>query len=249
MFAAMRRLHAALRTTSFALGMTAFGTALSLHAADPLSGVYTGYFIGKPATLTIQDFGSGVTGRLSSSDGYTVLLNGKNNGDMAAGGASSPSGAALFELRRGPNGMLVLTLEEVAPVSGQAVRSRFEFAAAAQRADPAQPESAALEHDPRLVGGWQGSRLQQAGDMILRVRVRLALRVDGSFQEDADSAGDGSSAPATHGAWSTQGGTLRLRAEGSESWTALGAYQARGEELIVISADGSPQVWKKQDLR
>jgi hypothetical protein len=242
-----QRLHAALHASC---ALAALGTALPLTAADPLSGVYTGYFNGKPATLAIQDFGSGVTGRLSSSDGYTVLLNGKNSGDAAAGGASSPSGAALFELRRSTNGVLVLTLEEVAPVSGQTVRTRFEFApAAGQRADSTMPESAALEHDPRLVGGWQGSRLHHAGDMTLRVHVQLALRADGSFQEEADNAADGTSVPATHGAWSTQGGTLRLRTEGSESWTALGAYQARGQELVLIGADGSPQVWEKLDLR
>jgi len=215
-------------------------------AADALAGVYSGHFDGKPATLTLQEFATNLSGRLNVEGGYAVVLNGKIADGGAAGGASSPAGAATFELRPSAGGV-TLILEEAAPVSGRITRTHFEFARSRESAASADPDTGtvAQQRDSRIVGSWLGSRLHHAGDMILRMRFRLEFAPDGSYSESADFGADGSMSMVRKGEWSTSAGVLRVRASGGD-WESLGRYQARGQKLIFIGSDGASEVWRRR---
>jgi hypothetical protein len=214
-------------------------------AADALPGVYSGRIDGKPATLTLQEFATNLTGRLNVEGGYAVLLNGRIADGGALGGASGPAGAATFELT--PNaGGVTLILEEVAPVSGRVSRARFEFTRTPAEVSPGGIDTGALasQRDARVVGAWLGSRLHHAGDMILRMRFSLEFAPDGSYTESADFGADGSMSPVRRGMWSTAAGVLRVRVS-DDQWESLGRYQARGSELVLIGADGAAEVWRR----
>jgi hypothetical protein len=222
------------------------GCAGPVGAAEGLSGEYTGLFDGRPAMLVLHDFGASLTGRLSVEDGYAILLNGSVTGGVAAGGASSPTGVATFEVRPNASGV-TLTLEEAAPVSGKTVRTRFEFSRFAQA--PAAPDAAAdtdsMQRDLRLVGTWRTTRTHRAGDMVLRLNFVVELRADGSFHETADAGAGGSTSLDRKGQWSTGAGALRIRAGASGDWASLGRYQVRSQELVLIGADGASEVWRR----
>lgn len=219
---------------------------MRVGAADALPGVYSGRFDDKPATLTLQESTTNLTGRLSVEGGYTVLLNGRIADSGASGGAVGPAGAATFELR--PNvGGVTLILEEIAPVSGRVIRMSFEFTRTRERAGTADPDASAVpsQHDSRVVGAWLGTRLHHAGDMILRMSFSLEFAPDGSYIESADFGADGSLSPVRRGVWSTMGGVLRVRISDGE-WESLGRYQARGRELVLIGSDGAAEVWRRR---
>ncbi|HWQ38229.1 MAG TPA: hypothetical protein VNM24_06375 [Burkholderiales bacterium] len=233
--------------------LIALGTGLALGApaacpaAESVSGTYRGTVGDKPVTVLLHDSATEVTGRLTVEGGYTVLLKGKGTAGGVTGGASSPLGVATFELRP-IDGGLILTLEEMAPVSGQTLRTqvRLSRAAAAPSLPDAALDATVAQRDPRLIGVWQGSRLHHAGDMVLHASAVLELHADGSFAEKAHITNEGSMSVARRGQWSTAAGALRIRPNGGREWTALGRYQVRDDALVLIGADGESEVWRRR---
>ena len=213
-------------------------------AAQTFSGAYSGSVDGKPASLVLLDAAGVITGQLTMDGGYTVYLRGGSTEGGAEGGASSPLGVATFKLFP-RNGSLILTLEEMAPVSGLMVKTDFSFTKSGSEREHAQAGEETLRRDARLIGVWQGSRMHHAGDMVLRLNSSLVLHADGSFTESADLADQGAMSMVRQGEWGSAAGALRVRPNGSADWLLLGRYQVRDDQLVLIDSDGQSEVWQR----
>lgn len=221
-------------------------TLTTAHADDGLAGVYQGQVDGADAQLTLNEIGFSVTGRLQLANGYVIKLDGQRQGDSAAGTAASASGAASFELARDEDGVH-LTLEEIAPLTGQTLRMRYEFhELSGSRAGADAVDTASGDRDLRLAGKWRGSEIRYAGDMVLRIAVALQLLEDGHYLQADDAASQTLSESTQNGQWRVDQGKLQLRQEGRSEWRILGFYQLRGDTLLLIDGDGKSQSWRRQ---
>jgi hypothetical protein len=224
-----------------ALLLFAAGFAQQAAAAE-LSGLYRGQMNGVDARLALSEAGSAVNGEIRLDNGYVVKLIGQRQADAIRGAAASAAGAATFLLTRDGDGVKLL-LEETAPLTGQTIVLHLAFRAEAGPAD-SEPATDA-DRDLRLAGVWHGEALRHAGDMVLRVAVVLELRGDGSYRLTDDAADRMSTDGGQDGSWQVAEGRLRLLPAGSTQWKALGFYQLRGGELLLIDAEGHAQNWRR----
>jgi len=222
------------------LAALALCTYISFVLADEsLSGTYQGHIGKAAAILTLRVTDTVVTGRITRSGAADINLNGTIAEGKMVGAASIGGSTSFFEAYR-KLGALVVIIEETGAVTGQTVELRAEFFPASEAGVADQQGVDAAPLDPELVGIWKTRTYEREGDMVLPVDATMELAANGNYTYKAETV-----AASRQGRWRSQGGRLEYRAQDAVTWSVLGAYQVRGDKLIVIVPERDPQIWSR----
>ena len=219
----------------------AWVSASAYASDDSFSGRYAGRLGEAPATVELIVSGSMVTGHIKLEAGR-IDLKGTTDEGRLAGAAASGRGAGFFEAYR-EFGALIVIVRETGPVTGQSIETRGQFtrvekSAANEITAPADP----TQRDPDLVGVWVSRAAGRRGSIALMITTTMKLDLDGSYSRSSDPPEQ-----SIQGEWRNDDGLLEYRAEGIQSWSALGEYQLHGDSLITILPGKDPEVWTRAD--
>lgn len=222
------------------LGVLPLCVCAVLAAADEqLSGIYQGHVGAASATLTLRVSHSVVTGRITRSGGTDIDLNGTLSEGKIIGAASIGRATGFFEAYR-ELGALIVILSETGAVTGQSVELRAEFFPASETVVADKDDATAAQPDKALVGTWTTHSYERRGDMVLPVTSTMVLAADGDYSYKSEPITE-----SKQGQWRSHDGRLEYRPKDAETWSTLGEYQLRGNNLIIMVPDRDPQLWTR----
>lgn len=216
-------------------------SAISAFADDDLSGSYEGRIGEATAILNLRVSRTAVSGWITQSTGYEIKLKGTLSEERIVGVASTSRGASFFEAYR-EFGALVIVFRETGAVTGQEVEVRAQFSHAKEEPISDQAIVTGAQRDPQLVGTWTSDGRARMGAIVLPVTIQMTLGRNGHFSQTSDPVTD-----YKQGEWRSRAGTLELRQQGENAWSALGKYQVHDDQLITILPDNEPQLWKRRN--
>lgn len=235
------------------------------------AGTYAGALNGVSTTLTIQQQGATLQGRVDAG-GYPYMLSGTASGAAARGTLSDPQTGGAVEVELLVQGeQLTLTLLAQDPYTGQVNRIPTTF----QRGAPvpqSQPQAGAMpgarpgsgpgsapsdgfERDPALVGVWSYTESMTSGDASMVTQMFLQVNPDGSYAYGngravgggAGWSGDtGYGNDVTRGKWRTQNSIVYIQEGGSPQWVPYARYYIEGGRMMFTFGDGSRQIWYRK---
>lgn len=209
-------------------------------------------------TLTINQNGNEVSGKLLGYDGRVYRVEGNADDEFADGLVYGPAGNSEFELYFDEDDETwYLDLE---PVGSNGYQSA-EFAALKVSntgteqiaTEPATPTEAEVLRDSRLVGTWAYQEVMTGGGQSVATRMVMRFLPNGLFvQGDSHSVASGadyglSSGPgigAQTGFWQARDGQLQASLDGI-TFVPLAAYEVRGSSLLLRYYDGTQQLWSR----
>ena len=211
------------------------GTAQS----QSYTGTYAGHLNGTPTTVTLQQQGAAVEGRVDAS-GYPYELSATAQGTTARGTLADPQtgGGLNVELSLEGNA-LTLTLLVQDAFSGQVSRMPSTFRRSDSPVTPppspnrdrevAEPQG---KRDPALVGMWTFTETLTSGTFSSVTQLSMRINPDGTYlYGNGRTMAGGSSAygsisgdtgyggDVTRGQWRTQGGIVYVKESGMGAWT------------------------------
>lgn len=227
-------------------------------------GSYSGSINNTPTTLTLQQQGDTVTGKIDSG-GYLYELSGSAQGQTLSGTVRDPQTGGSFKLEGNRNGnALTLTLLVSDPNSGQTKRTSYQFQRGALAASkPGQNQSpntsdpdANVQRDSSLVGRWRNSESMSSGDFSMVTEKILVINPDGTYMMGDgrvvggggaggfDSGGGGGVEAAGH--WKTENRIVFSKEQGSSQWVPYARYYVETNKLMFTFGDGSREIWYRQ---
>jgi hypothetical protein len=217
------------------------------------SGTYIGNIMGTSSSLTVQQEGKTIQGRIDA-DGYIYQVTGSAKGNQFDGELLDPQTQGRMPCMGFlENEKISLTIGDAQ--SGQAIQlafSKTEVIGTATDSHMGNDDGAvSTERDPNLVGNWLYSESYTSGSYSFASQWRLIVNADGTYlYGDAKMAGGGPGTSAqsgggdyTRGQWKTQNKTIYIN-EGY-GWQPYAGYYIEGNSMLMKFADGSKQVWKR----
>lgn len=246
------------------LGLTAL-LAFGPLAAQPLDGTYLGSIEGTPATLTLRQDGSALSGAIDAG-GYGYTLDGTAGGGSAQGTLTDPQAGSTMPFELAAQGDALTLSIMVADPYGQVQRVPFSFqrggAAPAGPAPgpspPAPPAEANVQRDPALVGLWTYSDTYVSGDFSGTTRLSLQVNPDGTYLYGNGSVsiggenalgsygGRSDGGDVTRGQWRTEGNVIHILEAGAAQWTPYARYYVEGNRMMFTLSNGSRQSWYRR---
>ena len=223
-------------------------TALNSKNSSAWDGTYYGDINGTTATLTLDQQGQTVSGKIDAG-GYIYNISGSLSNDQFTGQLSDPQTQGKMACDGSmQNDQVSLTIKDYN--SGQLYTLVFSKNKSNTSVHP-KSNSAGIERDPNLIGNWLYSNSYTSGDFGFTTQYRLIINLDGSYlYGDAKMAGGGPASSVssegggyTKGQWKTQNKTIYIN-EGS-GWQAYAGYYVEGNSMLMKFSDGSKQVWER----
>ena len=94
--------------------------------------------------------------------------------------------------------------------------------------------------DQELVGTWTTHSYERRGDMVVPVTSIMVLAPDGDYSYESEPI-----AESKQGQWRSHNGRLEYLPKDADTWSSIGHYQLRGNNLIIIVPDRDPQLWTR----
>ena len=220
--------------------------------AQTFSGAFNGDINGTPATLTLQENGSQISGQINAS-GYIYTLNGTANGNNTNGKLTDTQtqGAMNFSgLLQGNN----LTLS-LSTVDGAKFELQFFWNGATTGGSQEQNNNngtvSVANLDQRVVGNWLYSKSYTSGEFSFANQYRLIIKPDGTYlYGDGKVAGGGPGVGGisegggmSPGKWKTEKRVIHI--DEGYGWQPYAKYYVEGNSMMLTFSDGSKQIWER----
>jgi hypothetical protein len=238
--------------------------------------IFTGTFQGKlgaaPLTLTLEQQGDQVNGRLAAGQQFSILkgiANGKSARGRLEDTDDNQSGDVEL-VRDGDSLTMTLKIQDAGLGSSQTVKIALQRAGGSPAAAAATdfrspkdlttataPPADATERDSRLVGYWRHTDSGRSGSFTYAVDTHFAFNEDGTYRygDSKAGAGDASSTAVANGRkaevgqWRTENKVLSLRPDGGPTWTSVGRYAVDSTHLMLIYKNGNKKIWERERER
>jgi hypothetical protein len=236
-------------------------------APSGFSGIFTGNLDGTPTTLTLQQQGGTIQGRMDAS-GYPYTVNATSSGTdgTARGTFSDPQTGGNAQLEMSLQGNALTLTFMVPDAYGQVNRNTIRFnrqgtapqGGVSSPGGQGQPGAAGNpgqgQLDSRLVGSWSYSKTMMSGGFSMVTQRFLQVNPDGTYvygNGRVTAGGEGAYGDtgygddAAPGRWRVEGDVLYLSEQGSQ-WVPYARYYVEGGSLMLTTGDGKRQVWKRR---